>query len=127
MNVPKQCIENCDTAFLPEQDLIALIVGAIALAIVLFIILCIICAVCIKKKKRAEKRSFIMVKMFVFSCKKCFFGKNVFMVKMFFFHGKKNFFVLKSMCSVCQGLCPSYSKMSIQYYVKKAAWVGAFA
>ena len=61
MNVPQQCIQNCDTQFLPEQDLIALIVGTIALAIVLFIILCIICAVCIKKKKRAEKRSFIMV------------------------------------------------------------------
>jgi hypothetical protein len=68
MNVPKQCIENCDTTFLPEQDLIALIVGAIALAIVLFIILCIICAVCIKKKKRAEKRSFIMVKSMFLRC-----------------------------------------------------------
>jgi hypothetical protein len=61
MNIPAQCIDNCSNEFLPEQDLIALIVGTIALAIVLFIILCIICAVCIKKKKRAEKRSFIMV------------------------------------------------------------------
>jgi hypothetical protein len=44
------------------KDLIALIVGTIALAIILFIVLCIICAVCIKKKKRAEKRSFVMVR-----------------------------------------------------------------
>jgi hypothetical protein len=53
---------SADVCFQILKDLIALIVGTIALAIILFIVLCIICAVCIKKKKRAEKRSFVMVR-----------------------------------------------------------------
>jgi len=59
MNVPPQCIDTCLTN--RQADVVAIVVGVVSLVVVLLLILCIICAVCIKKKKRLEKHSFIMV------------------------------------------------------------------
>jgi hypothetical protein len=57
MLVPQQCaLAYCnDGEFIEDEDLIPLIVGSAALAVVLIVIICIICAVCIKKNKRDEK------------------------------------------------------------------------
>lgn len=61
MSVLPQCIDTCQTN--RQGDVVAIVIGVICLLVVLSLILCIICAVCIKKKKRLEKHSFIMVNL----------------------------------------------------------------
>ena len=53
LNVPRQCVNNCPVEAVGE-DVIPVVIAAVAMAIVLFILVFIICAVC-KKKKKQEK------------------------------------------------------------------------
>ena len=56
LNVPKQCMKNCEQGvLLPEEDLTLLIIGSIILGIVCLVLICIIVGVCVKKRKRDEK------------------------------------------------------------------------
>ena len=69
MKVPMQCVQNCPVEAIGNQkhtltwlnnnclgeDIIPIVIAAIAMAIVLFILIFIICAVCMKKKKTEEK------------------------------------------------------------------------
>merc|ERR1711963_426083 len=54
MNVPVQCVQNCPVEAIGE-DIIPIVIAAVAMAIVLFILIFIVCAVCMKKKKTEEK------------------------------------------------------------------------
>ena len=52
--VPKQCIDSCAIEAVGD-DIIPILIAAVAMAIVLAILVFIICAVCMKKKKTEEK------------------------------------------------------------------------
>ena len=54
LHVPRQCVNNCPVEAVGE-DVIPVVIAAVAMAIVLFILVFIICAVCMKKKKTEEK------------------------------------------------------------------------
>ena len=54
LHVPRQCVNNCPVEAIGE-DVIPVVIAAVAMAIVLFILVFIICAVCMKKKKTEEK------------------------------------------------------------------------
>ena len=54
LNVPRQCVSNCPVETIGE-DVIPVIIAAVAMAIVLFILFFIICAVCAKKKATDKK------------------------------------------------------------------------
>ena len=54
LSVPSQCVTNCPVEAIGE-DVIPVVIAAIAMAIVLFILVFIICAVCMKKKNTEKK------------------------------------------------------------------------